>query len=210
MIMGLIDFVLTKSAETVNEAFNSLYSETLCQKDGNSDKDKGIPYHLSDCTLKFDKYLAINETKARQHIKKVGNGQKNKVHYVDLGVMYYEVLEVKTRNLSKQTPKYRRRYVVSYHDPFQQGIPAEVKRYLPKTMDFVTKLEADKLAVELAFKTKRQFNVKREYVLEAGQPLLSETYVETKCYRKKPSFKEMENKKITPIHKYMFYGWAVN
>lgn len=199
--MGAKNFEHLILAYNAGRAFNRLVEDAEYES-GHDDYNGTISTcSMGKCTLKFDKYSATNQKKAEQHVEKNDWGRKWFADYVDLGAVEYHVLTVKKRPVGKTAPSYKMKFVVKRCPEDYLGEPIVVQ-------SFNTKTEADQFALEQTLKKTDPHKVVKEYVLEKGEACLTETYIETKVYKSKPTLKPMPNRKIVALHKYLFYGWA--
>lgn len=147
-------------------------------------------------TLSLDKLNKTNIAKADKFIDESGNGEKWVANYIEIGPIYYEMYSVKKANTGAK-PKYKLKYVVreeSLYDPIKA---------------FDTKKAADDYALSLAISNlDDSYFVNKEYYLISGKETVTEINVEIKKYKNKPKLKKMPNRKVAPIYKYIFYGWA--
>lgn len=198
--MGACSFTHTVISESPGFGFDSLVEEANYSHGVESYNGSINTCSMGRCTKKFDKANDTNRKKAYQHIREDENGQKWRADYIDVGVVRYDVITVKKKNVD-----YKAEFKLMY---------AVVKKHSNDIASsknaFKTKTEADKKAVELTLKTGKEHAVVKEYVniARAGGTVCTDVYTETKSYKTRPNLKPLPNRKIVEIHEYIFYGWA--
>lgn len=156
---------------------------------------------FGSCKKRYDKYSLANEKEALKLIQLWHNGRKWSADYIDLGVISYEVTTFK-KELVKSTPKYKLSYAVNELHLF--SITKMVK-------SFKTKTEADNYAIQLSKKNMdKSYVVTKEYVLIEGKKEVTNIIRDVKTYKSKPKLKDMPNRVVVPIRKYIFFGYASN
>lgn len=201
--MGVITFKHFIEDYSAKEAFNRLVADALYEKGHDRYNGTISTCDLGRCTLKFDEYSPTNKEKIYKHLYDRDGGEKWVADYVDLGPIEYHVLTVKKRPVSKEAPKYKIKFSVKR----ATWIDGRRREFLT-VKSFKTKTEADQFALEQTLKTLEEHQVIKEYVLEKGNDCLTETYIEKKVYKSKPTLKPMPNRKVVALHKYLFYGQA--
>lgn len=198
--MGATNFIETiSSTKGVNSAFNMLVGEYEMEY-GDRDYNGTISTcSLGSCKLRFDKYSKTNLDKAKRYILENNYGEKWRADYIDLGVIGYLVTTVKKENL-KNKPKYKLAYVIQKEEGFE---------FVSTKYHYNTKTDADKKALALTLESGVRHALSKEYVLtENTKSNCSRFQIETKSYKSKPKLKPSDSRKIMPIHKYIFFGWA--
>lgn len=203
--MGATDFTHLREGYNVKDVFNELKNEMRDEYGYDSYNGTISNSSLGRKRMSFDKYTKTNEKKAFDIVEKeISDGYKNEAHYIDLGVIEYHLLTVKKKNVSKDKPVYKMKFVVDVEEMYYfRNMAMNVR-----SKSFDTKTEADKYAMEQTMKTLIPHKVTKEYVLEKGCAELTETYIEKKAYKSKPKIKDMTNKQLLEVHKYLFYGLA--
>lgn len=198
--MGACNFIHSIVAESATAGFDYLIEEANVNYGMESYNGSINTCSIGRRTLRFDKVNETNRKKAMKHIEDNNNGRKWSADYVDLGVLRYDVITVKKKNVD-----YKADFKLMY---------AVVKKRNDESVKvrnaFKTKTEADKKAVELTLKTGKEHVVVKEYVnIERnGGTVCTDTYIETKSYKTKPNLKPMPNRRVVELHEYLFYGWA--
>lgn len=198
--MGATNFVeeITTTG-MVRKAFDSLVSEYERGYGERSYNGTISTCSLGRCKLSFDKYSEGNYKKAQKYIMDNHYGSKWVADYIDLGVVGYEVITVK-RELLKNKPEYRLRFVVSTYQCFEK---------IQTSFNYSTKTKADEKALSLTLESGVEHVVSKEYVLvNNSKSDCSRFYIDNKVYKNKPNLKPIKNRKILPIRKYLFFGWA--
>lgn len=154
---------------------------------------------LGVCRMKFEKYSESNLKKAYKYIEDNHYGEKWQADYIDLGVVGYNVVTVKKKTL-KNKPEYKLRYVVCKNKWLELS---------PTDYNFATKTEADKKAMELTLNSGVEYAVTKEYILvKNSKNEVTRCEISTKAYKSKPNLKAIPGRKIVPVKKYIFFGWA--
>ncbi|AIY85231.1 hypothetical protein U729_3178 (plasmid) [Clostridium baratii str. Sullivan] len=195
--MGATNFLHEIESESAKKAFRVLVEEANYDY-GLQDYNGSInTCSLSGCTMKFDKWSKTNEKKAMKFIEEDEDyGIKWKAQYVDLGVIGFDVRTVKVVN-NKNQKAAKLKYVVR-----TSGTDSFVNSFDKKEL-------ANKEALNYSLKHGITCTVKKEYCSKnSSNTDISYTSVQTKRYKTKPKLKDLPNRKIVPIHKYLFYGWA--
>lgn len=79
----------------------------------------------------------------------------------------------------------------------------------PTDYNFATKTEADKKAVELTLNSGVEYSVTKEYnLVNNSKNEVTRCEISTKAYKSKPNLKAIPDRKIVPVKKYIFFGWA--
>lgn len=196
--MGAIGFIHVIESTSIKEGFDELVAEAemLYGRE---------PYNgtISTCSLgrtvySEPKYTKTAEKKAIKYVEDSEYGVKWEARVIDLGPVEYKVVTVKKENV-KGTPKYKMKYVVVKNAHFKgEGVKS-----------FDTKKQADDYAMMQALENQKDtYEVQKKYVLESGTPTTTEIVREVKTYKSKPKLKPMPNRKVVPIHKYVYYGKA--
>ncbi|MGG7060150.1 hypothetical protein ACQPUY_15560 [Clostridium nigeriense] len=198
--MGATNFVEeVTTTGTVRNAFDSLISEYEREYGQRRYNGTISTCSLGSCKLSFDKYSEGNYKKAQKYIIDNHHGSKWIADYIDLGVVGYKVITVKKEFL-KNKPDYKLRFVVSKYTYFEK---------IKTNFNYLTKKEADEKALSLTLDSGVEHIVSKEYVLvNNSKSDCSRFYVDNKIYKNKPNLKPMKNRKILPIKKYLFFGWA--
>ena len=198
--MGATNFDHVVSGYNVREVFDDLVEDAIFENGNDSYNGTISTCSLGRCKLQFEKYSESNLKKAYKFVESNDWGEKWTANYIDLGVKEYHVLTIKKRNVGKENPVYKMKFVVKPSHSNSDDYPTH--------RSFSTKTEADQYAMEQTLKKDISHSVTKEYVLEKGDSVLTETYIEKKVYKSKPNLKPMANRKIVPVHVYLFYGWA--
>lgn len=198
--MGAINFVEeVTTTGTVQDAFDKLVSEYEREYGERAYNGTISTCSLGSCKLSFDKYSESNYKKAQKYITDNHYGSKWIADYINLGVVGYKVITVKKEFL-KNKPKYKLRFVVSKYSNFEK---------IKTNFYYLTKKEADEKALSLTLDSGVEHIVSKEYVLvNNSKSDCSRFYVDNKIYKNKPNLKPIKNRKILPIKKYIFFGWA--
>ncbi|MGL5381847.1 hypothetical protein [Clostridium sp.] len=198
--MGATNFVEeVTTTGTVRKAFDSLVSEYEREYGERSYNGTISTCSLGNCKLSFDKYSESNYKKAQKYIRDNDYGIKWQANYIDLGVVGYEVITVK-KELLKNKPEYKLRFVISTYQCFEK---------IQTNFNYSTKTEADDKALTLTLESGVEHIVSKEYVLvNNSKSDCSRFYTDNKVYKNKPNLKPMKNRKVLPIRKYLFFGWA--
>lgn len=198
--MGAINFVEeVTTTGTVQDAFDRLVSEYEREYGERAYNGTISTCNLGSCKLSFDKYSESNYKKAQKYITDNHYGSKWIADYIDLGVVGYKLITVKKEFL-KNKPEYKLRFVVSKYSNFEK---------IKTTFYYLTKIEADEKALSLTLDSGVEHIVSKEYVLvNNSKSDCSRFYVDNKIYKNKPKLKPMRNRKVIPIKKYLFFGWA--
>ena len=203
--MGICRCIHLKEGYNVKDVFNELVEEKRREYGEDYYNGKISNSCLGSKKMSFDKYNKTTEKKAYTFVEKdIDNGEKNCAKYIDLGVVEYHLLTVKKKNIASEKPVYKMKFVVDVEEIYYlRNMATNVKN-----KPFDNKSDADKYAMEQTMKTLLPHKVTKEYVLEKGQSDLTETYIERKVYKSKPKLKDMSNKKLLELHKYLFYALA--
>ena len=198
--MGATNFVEeVTTTGTVQDAFDRLVSEYEREYGERAYNGTISTCSLGSCKLSFDKYSESNYKKAQKYITDNHYGSKWIADYIDLGVVGYKLITVKKEFL-KNKPEYKLRFVVSKYSNFEK---------IKTTFYYLTKIEADEKALSLTLDSGVEHIVSKEYVLvNNSKSDCSRFYVDNKIYKNKPNLKPIKNRKILPIKKYIFFGWA--
>lgn len=198
--MGAINFVEeVTTTGTIQDAFDRLVSEYEREYGERAYNGTISTCSLGSCKLSFDKYSESNYKKAQKYITDNHYGSKWIADYINLGVVGYKVITVKKEFL-KNKPKYKLRFVVSKYSNFEK---------IKTNFYYLTKKEADEKALSLTLDSGVEHIVSKEYVLvNNSKSDCSRFYVDNKIYKNKPKLKPMRNRKVIPIKKYLFFGWA--
>lgn len=193
--MGAINFLQEVKSESPRKGFNSLVAEADYEY-GNRDYNGSInTCSLGKCTMKFDKWTKTNEKKAIDFIEDKDYGTKWIANYVDLGVIGYEVRTIKLVKPKQDSAKLK--YVLRTF---------EDDKYIKS---FNNKDDANKAAMKYSLEHNTQCSITKEYCNgNNANTTISYTSIDIKEYKTKPKLKDLPNRKIVPIHKYLFYGWA--
>jgi hypothetical protein len=152
----------------------------------------------SEPKMSFKKYTVSNEKKAQEFIKKEFKNDNIDIRqccFIDLGVVHYKIITVTQKSI-KNSPKFKKMYVVYYDNN---------KKF------FESKKDAENFALKYKLEhIHNDVNICHEYVPENGDAKIAEyTYeITTKKSMTKP-LKELPNRKVVEMHKYIFYGVAV-
>lgn len=192
--MGAQGFINRGEGASAQEVFKQLKQKNI-KEHGNSAYNGTISTcDFGECKKKFAVWNEDNEILARDFVEKMGYGEKWVADYIDLGVAYYIVREVK-KTVNEYTAKAKQMYVV--YNEYQE----EIGRKPDKT-------SANNLALKTVLKTGKKCKVVKETVIVEGNATVSEFILSEKRVSKKPVCKSTDKKTIIPIHKYLFYGWA--
>lgn len=198
--MGSTNFIEEiTTTKSVREAFNTLV-EKYEREYGDRDYNGTISTcSLGSCKLSFEKYTEGNYNKAKKYIKNNDYGHKWRADYIDLGIGGYKVITIK-KEIFKNKPEYKLRYVVYMYKHFEKIIT---------NFNYSTKTEADNKAFALTLEIGVEHRVVKEYLLvNNSKSDCSRFYVDNKEYKSKPNLKPLKNRKIIPIKRYLFFGWA--
>lgn len=198
--MGATNFVEeVTTTGSVQDAFDRLVSEYEREYGERAYNGTISTCSLGRCKLSFDKYSESNYKKAKNYISDNHYGSKWIADYIDLGVVGYKVIIVK-KEILKNKPEYKLRFVISKYSNFEK---------IKTTFYYLTKREADEKALSLTLESGVEHIVSKEYVLvNNSKSDCSSFYVDNKVYKNKPNLKPMKNRKVIPIKKYLFFGWA--
>lgn len=191
--MGSTSYIYKREGNDPYKLYQELVEEAIEEcGDGNYNGT------ISTCEYRgirksFQKYDESTNDLAKKYIYDHDNGEKWECNVIDCGVKRYEVVSIKKRK-KKSDAKYKTQYVI-YNS---KGKKLAVKS---------TQKEAEDTAISLAF-TEGEIDIKKEPVVQTGDNIVEEIYIEKKSYDKKPKIKESATKKIQEIHVYYFYGWA--
>lgn len=198
--MGSAEVCKSIKSTDVRRGFESLVSEATYDYGNDSYNGTISTCSLARCEFKFDKYTPANEKKAIRLIESsLYRVEKGTVHYIDLGVIEYRVIEVKKEKNPKFNPKYKLQFVV------RQKFKDYDLEYFEKQK------QAEDFAAKKTLETGCIHVVTKEYILAREKGVdnkVSATAITTKSYKSKPKLKDMPNRKIEEIHKYIFFGWA--
>lgn len=199
--MGATNFVEEiKTTKSVREAFNMLVSEYEKEYGDRSYNGTISTCGLGSCKLSFKTYSESNYKKAMKYIKDNDYGDKWQADYIDLGVIGHQVITVK-KVTQKNKPEFKLRYIVCSENEWYE--PIHTKYY------YAAKTIADKKAMELTLDTGVEHSVIKDYVLiNNSKNEVTRCEISSKTYKSKPSLKDMPGRKILPIKKYIFFGWA--
>lgn len=197
--MGSTNFIEEVKAPNAKIGFSYLVAEAN-EEYGTANYNGSInTCSMGRCALKFDKYTKTNEKKAMDYIEKEDYGIRYKATYVDLGVMEYKVVTSKITNVKDfKAPKYKMKYVVrAYFNDKRVG-----------SAD--TKTKASDIARRYSLENSTSCYISKEYEVVGRKEsnVLATSDVDIKVYKTKPKLKDIPGRKIVPIHKYLFYGWA--
>ncbi len=195
--MGAVSFQKTAVAPTAGEGFDELVEEARYER-GHS----GYSGAISTCSLgrvtkTFKTYDNDNRAVAREHIRKLDNGEKYRADVVDLGVKYYILRKVEVVT-KETTAKYKQQFAVCDFD----GVLRPTKKHV-----FDKKTDAVKCAVEEALSGKENIMVKKMPILMNGCDVATEVRITEEKHDTKPK-KSGKNCEIVEMHEYIYYGWA--
>ena len=202
--MGACTFREEAYGESAKKVYDLLCSEA--EEEYGDDCYNGTISTTYFCKISksFDKPTLTNEKKAnkfiREHLEKI---DKRDCYCVDLGIDHYEIVTVKKQSPKVSSPKFKKKYVVHYST---EGFRSNKE----KTKSFDSKKEAENFTMkEQLSNPEDSIFVTTEYVVVKGNNTISTMKVEitTKKTMSK-SLKQMPNRIVKPIHKYIFYGWA--
>lgn len=198
--MGATNFIEeVTTTGTVRMAFDSLVVGYEREYGERSYNGTISTCSLGNCKLFFDKYSEINYKKAQKYIVDNHYGHKGSADYIDLGIVGYKLVTVK-KELLKNKPEYKLRFVVLTYKCFEK---------VQTNFNYSTKTEADEKALTLTLESGVAHIVSKEYVLvNNSKSDCSIFYIANKVYKNKPNLKPMKNRKVLPIRKYLFFGWA--
>lgn len=194
--MGAQGFCLTCTAANARDAFEQLTNEAI-ERHGH-DSYNGT---ISTCSMGRERMsypIYSKETVAatNEFIDQHDNGRKWVADYVDMGVRYWIVREVKSVTMQADA-KYLQKYVVcNDHGPLRP-----VSKYA-----FDKKTDAVKAAIEYAQRGDSGVVVKKMPVKLSGSDTVTEIRVTETRHDKKPKCKKGQI--IETMHTYCFYGWA--
>ena len=191
--MGAQSFIHTAYAETAGKAFDELYNDAVTRHGNDSYNGTISTCSMGRCIKTFASPTKTNEQAARKLIEERDNGEKWTAHYIDMGIDHYIIRTVKKNN-KDYTAKYKQKFAVV----------GEFSGKVLKTYD--TKPPADKEAIRLALDGK-DVVVKKMMIKLSGNDTVASFSVETKRMDK-CSLKNTDKRKVVPIHKYIFFGWA--
>lgn len=195
--MGACTFYKTCEAETARKAFEELTGDAAYEYGHGRYNGTISTCSMGRCVKTFAEYNKDNVIIADKIIKDLGCGSKWKADYIDLGVAYYIVREVKKTNKTYNA-KYKQRFVVCDGDT---QLPLRSEK------SYETKPEADKRAIELALEGK-DVCVRKTMVKLSGNDVVSLFEFTEKRTEKKPKLKAQDTRTVVPVHKYIFFGWA--
>lgn len=192
--MGGISFINRIDASTARIAFDNLVSDAIYNNGNN-------PYNgtISTCdTMKhvktFDKYCEKNVAKAEKMVDEtLSSCTKYVAYYIDLGVKYYQIREVKKVN-KEYTAKYKQMFTVR-----------DVDDKVLKTFD--TKPKADSFALQQTL-LGNFVTVKKQMVKLHGNDTVTTFTIKKRTQKTKPKLKQNDKRVVVPIHSYIFYGFA--
>ena len=118
---------------------------------------------------------------------------RNTCHYIDLGIVSYDVVKVKIEQTKTVTPKFELMYVV--HEESTNKVLFRDK----------SKKVCEEKMLELGFTY--DCILCKEYSLVSGSRFVAQTNKTVKSYNKKPKTIP-KGAKLMEKHKYVFYGWA--
>lgn len=196
--MGAVNFVEEIKAQSAKEGFEVLVSEAISNFGAHEYNGTISTCCMAECTLRFNKYSKSNEKKAMDFIEKDDYGVKWEANYIDLGVIEYKVVTVKVSNTKDfKNPEYKIKYVV--RDMQERRIGSAD-----------TKTEASNIAKRHSLRDMEGCFISKEYELVNSKQnnIIAETNIEIKTYKTEPKLKDIPGRRIVPIHKYLFYGWA--
>lgn len=192
--MGGISFINRVDASAAKIGFDNLVSAAIYDN-GNS------PYNgtISTCdgmkhVKTFDKYCEKNVTKAEKIVDEtLSSCIKYTAYYIDLGIKYYQIKEVKKVN-KEYTAKYKQMFAVR-----------DVDDKILKTFD--TKPKADSFALQQTL-LGNCVTVKKQMIKLHGNDTVTTFTVKKRTQKTKPKLKQNDKRIIIPIHSYIFYGFA--
>lgn len=198
--MGATNFLHEIEAYSAREGFDMLIADAN-QRHGTESYNGSInTCSMGGCTLRFDKHTKTNEQKGYKHIEDKDYGNKWEADYVDLGIIGYDLVSVKKQKV-EYGAEFKLKFVVVKLNFFSE----EPTKYF-----YDKKTDADAKALELSLSSDCNYGVKKEYVnvKKNGTTFCTKIVKEVKRYKTKPNLKDMKNKKLHAVHKYIFYGWA--
>lgn len=198
--MGSSSFIHLVTATNAREAYSKLVESAIEEYGRDIYNGRISTCDMGRLVKSYDKYTITNEKQALQIIADMDNGRKWYADYIDLGVVEYKVITLKKETVQNKPPVIRVKYTVREKNlMYNTGI----EKY------FDTKTEADNYALKLSIQNpNKEYEVHKEGVLIEGKTLQTRIVREVKSYKTKPKLKEMPNRVIIPIHKYIFFGWA--
>lgn len=193
--MGATNFCIIQQGRDVHKVFEQLITEARNEY-GND------PYNgtISTCSLRgapaksFETYKPANEKEAVDYVQRHNYGDKWVANYIDLGICGYEIIEV-SRNRRDNTASFAKMHVV--YDEMGHAICHEKQLKVAKEK-----------AVDYALKYGCDVFIRYEYVKTEGSSTICEYSCKKTFSETKPRVQENQRRRIVPVHKYMFYGWA--
>lgn len=193
--MGATKFCTIAQGHNVNEVFNRLVEEA--KREYGTDCYNGT---ISTCTLHgtpaktFENYKPENDVEAVNYVQRHNYGEKWVANFIDLGVCGYEIVEV-SRNRNDNTATFAKMHVVYNEDGKAICKEKQLKVAKEKAVDYALEHGCD-------------VHIKYEYIKVQGSSVVCEYTCKRTFSKTMPYVKENQRRKIVPVHKYMFYGWA--
>ena len=145
-----------------------------------------------------DRYTKTADKRAEAYLEKVDYGRKWETQVLDLGITGYEISKFVKVPHTKADAQFQTRYV-AYADSYEIGTyktAAEARAALE-----------DAIARPRYSKT-RYFHAEKKSVKVAGKSTTTCAYErQTRVTKTKPKTTP-KGATVTPIHKFVFYGWA--
>lgn len=193
--MGAQSFFLTGTGKNAEEVFNALVKEAVYERGNDSYNGTISTCDLYKRPMKvFDSYNKKNEDEAYDFAVAHDFGQKWTAYYIDLGVIGYELIEVKREN-KKSDAKFEMMYNVYNYSG-------------KKVASEKIKATAEQRAMEYSVKHNENTFIQKEPTRASGSCLVCDVSVSRKFYEKKPRAPRAPGKELVAIHKYAFYGLA--
>ena len=193
--MGSRKFCVTGTGEKVEDVFNELV-EVANREYGNSiysvHINAGRLFGRADKV--YDKCTPEVEKEVSDYLSSHVVADGRVAHYIDLGVIGYELIEVKREN-RKSDAKFEMMYNV-YNYSGKRVASEKVKA------------AAESAAMKYSVEHNENTFIQKEPNRASGSCLVCDVSVSRKFYEKKPRIPRGPGKELVAIHKYIFYGWA--
>lgn len=206
--MGARNVIYSSKAFDVDSAFQKVMNDVYYEY--GHDRYNGYG-GCADCggrIMKFDgKVLDSNRKKAKKRINeyfKNDEGFKDRLNYIDLGVLEYQIITTKKVPAKKgKAPKFKRMYVVKSGVYFDNDGKVTVDDKLFSSED--KKIAEEKMLTFAADYPEVHCTI--EYVLAEGCNEVSSVDVKTSKRASKPA-KVPSGAIVKELHEYLFFGWV--
>lgn len=193
--MGANSFFVTGTGKSAEEVFDALVKEAVYERGNDSYNGTISTCRLYRRPMKvYDSYDAKNKDEAYDFAVARDFGQKWTAYYIDLGVIGYELIEVK-REKKKSDAEFHMMYNV-YNYSGKRVASEKVKA------------AAESAAMKYSVEHNENTFIQKEPTRASGSCLVCNVSVSRKFYEKKPRAPRAPGKELVAIHKYAFYGLA--